>query len=288
MKIEKVKSLGEYVSKVSDLRDTWKMKDTRELWFRGESKVRTTSLQPTLYRPRKNPDVDGAFLPMKPISRLLKIELVLYEEFCRRAVQLCDEKINEDDWDWDSYFLMQHHNAPTRLLDWSDGSLMGLHFATSGKDRDDKNDAIVYVLEPYKLMKRMDALPERKVAKKAWADYVAKHPKADLAGSRWDENYLPSDRKIKLPSLPLLLEFPHFTRRVAAQRSRFMLFGTSHDWLTKEAEHEMSPIRRIDIDAGSIPKIRRDLREGGITEAVIFPDLDGLGRELKQLWEEQI
>jgi hypothetical protein len=288
MKIEKVKSLGEYVSKVSELRDAWKTRDDRELWFRGESKIRPTSLQPTLYRPRKNPDIEGAFLPMKPISRLLKIELALYEEFCRRAVQLCDEKINEDDWEWDSYFLMQHHNAPTRLLDWSDGSLMGLHFATSGKDRDDKSDAIVYVLEPYKLMKRMDALPQRKAAKNAWADYVAKHPKADLTKGSWDENYLPSDRKIKLPSLPVLLEFPHFTRRVAAQRSRFMLFGTSHDWLTKEAEHETSPIRGIAIDAGSIPKIRRDLREGGITEAVIFPDLDGLGRELKQLWEEQI
>ena len=38
---------------------------------------------------------------------------------------------------------------------------------------------------------------------------------------------------------------------------------------------------------GCIPAIRTELRDGGITESVIFPDLDGLGREIHQLWEEQ-
>lgn len=287
MNVTKIASLGEYLAKVSELRDVWQTKDDRELWFRGESEIRPTTLQPTLYRPRKDPKNIGAYLPLKPISKLLKIELDLYEEFQRRAIQLCDEKINEDDWDWDSYFLMQHHYAPTRLLDWSDGSLMGLHFAIRSKDRDDKKDAIVYVLEPYKLMKRMDALTERKKSKEAWAKYLAKHPDDDLTDDDWDVNYLPSDRGLKLPLLPLLLEFPHFTRRVAAQRSRFMLFGRSHDWLAKEAKKKNSPIHGITIDANSVPKIRRDLREGGVTEAVIFPDLDGLGRELKQLWVER-
>lgn len=28
-----------------------------------------------------------------------------------------------------------------------------------------------------------------------------------------------------------------------------------------------------------------DLKDCGITESVIFPDLDGLGREVKQLWQ---
>jgi hypothetical protein len=31
--------------------------------------------------------------------------------------------------------------------------------------------------------------------------------------------------------------------------------------------------------------IRDELRVYGVTEAVIFPDLDGLGRELNQLWQ---
>ena len=30
-------------------------------------------------------------------------------------------------WEW--YFFMQHYGAPTRLLDWSDGDCLSLHFA---------------------------------------------------------------------------------------------------------------------------------------------------------------
>ena len=33
--------------------------------------------------------------------------------------------------------------------------------------------------------------------------------------------------------------------------------------------------------------IKQQLREAGITESVIFPDLDGLGREMDQLWEDK-
>jgi hypothetical protein len=41
------------------------------------------------------------------------------------------------------------------------------------------------------------------------------------------------------------------------------------------------------VDGKKTKSIRCDLRECGVTESVIFPDLDGLGRELKQLWDER-
>jgi hypothetical protein len=44
----------------------------------------------------------------------------------------------------------------------------------------------------------------------------------------------------------------------------------------------------VTVDADSISKIRMELRDSGVTESVIFPDLDGLGREIKQRWEDRM
>ncbi|MGC1297990.1 MAG: hypothetical protein WA869_23405 [Alloacidobacterium sp.] len=89
------------------------------------------------------------------------------------------------------------------------------------------------------------------------------------------------------PRVPLLLDFPHITRRVAAHRSRFMVFGTEPEpsWLFAELEKADS-LKLITIEPGSIFRIRIELRES-LAESVIFPDLDGLGREMNQLWEER-
>src|SRR5260370_33341611 len=83
------------------------------------------------------------------------------------------------DWDWDTYFLMQHHNGPTRLLDWSDGALMALHFALRNK-ADDSYDARVYVLESYRLSEQLKQLPDVKIVEENWKTYAAKHPSYEL------------------------------------------------------------------------------------------------------------
>jgi hypothetical protein len=84
--------------------------------------------QPGLYRPRD----DGK---RKSVNELLEIDHDLYTEFDRCATQLSLADADAVDDEWDSYFLMQHHGVPTRLLDWSDGSLIALHFAVNKKKR---------------------------------------------------------------------------------------------------------------------------------------------------------
>jgi FRG domain len=280
---DKAKSLGRFVDRVAELRQFWGLPEDKELWFRGERRIYPTILRPQLYRPPMG-------RTLKPVPELLKIENTLYEDFQRCAVQLCNEKVSEEDWDWDSYFLMQHHNAPTRLLDWSDGALMALHFAVREKRNDDTADPIVYVMEPYRLLAELKALPEAELAKKQWKDYVAKHATEDLSEDDWEDAYLPADEEdlteLPMPPLPLLLDFSHITRRIAAQRSRFIVFGTDEAWLAKKFETPDSPIKAITIDGGSCRQIRTQLYDSGITESVIYPDLDGLGREMKQRWED--
>jgi hypothetical protein len=282
---EKIQTLGGFLERVRECRRFWGISESRELWFRGERRQYETILRPQLYRP------PGGGRSMKSVPELLAIENILYEDFKRCAVQLRDHQVSDDDWDWDSYFLMQHHNAPTRLLDWSDGALMALHFAVRNKHADDTNDPVVYILEPYRLLAKMRTRPDTDTAKRLWQEYVAKHPSNDFDADDWEESYLPCDeedaQELSIPRLPLLLEFSHITRRIAAQRSRLILFGTHPDWLAEEFATADSTIQSLRIDTASCRSIRVELRDSGITESVIFPDLDGLGREMKQLWEDR-
>lgn len=97
-------------------------------WFRGEESagwIPGTALQPKLYRN----DFDA--------KMILYHEQEMRVEFRRRGAQLITERQPVDKWEW--YFLMQHYKAPTRLLDWSDAALVGLHFPVSPRGgKDDK------------------------------------------------------------------------------------------------------------------------------------------------------
>ena len=66
-----------------------------------------------------------------------------------------------------------------------------------------------------------------------------------------------------------------------------MIFGTDPDFLTRIEEEKESHLDAIRIAKSAIPRIRQELRDAGITESVVYPDLDGLGLELKQQLETE-
>jgi len=283
MSVRVARSLGGYLQLVAALRRKWKVPAEDELWFRAEDQShQTTRLQPGIYRPR-----DGT--ARKSIGKLLEIEKILYDEFGRCATQLSLSDVNSIDDDWDSYFLMQHHGAPTRLLDWSDGALIALHFAVNKKSRRPKSGSIIYVLNPYWLIDLLDEHPDRKDAEDRWNQYLEEKKPSEMDEDDWERFYLPTDVYAKkspyrMPEIPMLWDSPHVTRRFAAQRSRFMIFGTDPLWLVKEEKKRGSQLVPITLPRSSINKIRQELKDAGITESVVYPDLDGLGRELKQEW----
>lgn len=283
MSQQSANSLSSYLAAVARIRKRWKVPRRDELWFRAEdARHRKTRLQPGLYRPRES----GL---RKSVNTLLKLENELYEEFQRCASQLSDAKLTSTDWEWDSYFLMQHHGVPTRLLDWTDSALIALHFAIRDKQVPPKGGAIIYVLNPYWLIKKINSNDEFKRAKERWKEYAKKD--SSVEEGDWDRLYLPADEddfKEKLldtPAIPMLVDSPHVTRRIAAQRSRFMIFGTDPLWLSSHLGRKASHLISISIPATFISRIRQQLRDAGVTESVVFPDLDGLGRELKQRWQ---
>ena len=259
--IDAPQNLGEYLRTVRDIRKHWGLPEHKELWFRGEDgEYGSTRLRPKLYRPPGRQ-------ALKSVADLLDIEDHLFEDFRRCAGQLCDVK-PEDDWDW--YSLMQHHGVPTRILDWTDGALIGLHFAIR-RPGDSNGRAVVFVLDPYRLLDQLNLLPDYTNARKAWKEYCLRNSTEDP--DEWDLAYLPDDEEGRkdtpLPGAPLLSDTYQISRRIAGQRSRFMMFGTDPSWISDLADQSDSPIKAIFIDAAAIRLMTHELRDAGITESVI-------------------
>lgn len=278
----KIDSLSSYLAAVAKIRKFWRVPKQNELWFRAEdARYKRTKLQPGLYRPRPS----GL---RKSVNALLELENKLYEEFQRCSAQLSDAKLTSNDWEWDSYFLMQHYGVPTRLLDWSDSALIALHFAIRDKSIPPKGGAVIYVLDPYWFLDVTKDSDDHKHAEKRWTQYA--NTDNSVESRDWDRLYLPADEDdlkdplLATPTSPILFDSPHVTRRIAAQRSRFMLFGTNPMWLGDHLGQPESHLESISIPAPAISRIRQQLRDAGITESVVFPDLDGLGRELRDSW----
>ncbi len=261
-----VESVEDYLKQVRRIRDEWESADKFwKPWFRGQS-CESWDLKPQLYR---RDDIT--------LEEALDDEEEFRLEFERRGLQLVsDEKIPKTDIEW--YFLMQHYGAPTRLLDWTDGALMGLFFAAvprfNKRDPDRKKDAAVWVLDP-------DWLNKQTTTKKDDIEGVAL-PDWDIIREYLPEKFEKRDFRRKYP---LAIDPTHIARRLAVQRSRFTIHGSVFRGLEETAARSKHPrLRKIIVARKSVRPIRKDLETCGISNTTLFPDLLGLGLELRRLW----
>lgn len=85
-------------------------------------------------------------------------------------------------------------------------------------------------------------------------------------------------------AIPIAVRTVAISERVSAQHGVFTLFGTDRDGL-ENLSGETSMLRCLDVDPNAVERIQDELRQAGVTAATIFPDLDGLCRSLKFVWE---
>lgn len=237
--------------------------EEKELWFRGQSEF-DLGLIPKFWRPE--------------YRRADEAEMRL--EFMSVGFPLTNNTDSGNDWYW--YFLMQHYGCPTRLLDWTTSPLVALYFALRNPK---EHDAAVWVIDPWRWNRAHvkdlygPAIPGWKETEPyllKLEDAFDSDLKENQTGKKW----------------PMAIEPPHIDRRIAAQGSKFLMFGKEKDMLDSPAinnNHEKKGkhaiVDRITIPRKEAESLLSELNTLGVNQRSLFPDLEGLGQYIAWEWK---
>lgn len=240
------------ITSVADLLVALKSQTPKEgmVWFRGQS-VSAWPLVPSLARKAKD----------------LKAETALLKRFMQNAVPHL-ERLPVDEWEW--MFMMQHHRAPTRLLDWSESPLTGLYFAVN-EDKHLKKDAAVWCLDPIALN-----------GDEARIGFRFKNEIPAFGMDKVLNSYLPSlvDESTNVMSAVAIVG-PRNTARMAAQLGVFTINHRDHKPV--EALGKANHVWRWIVPAGAKADLRKELALLGFTALTLFPELDRVADLAKEL-----
>ena len=172
---------------------------------------------------------------------------------------------------------MQHFGVPTRLLDWTENPFIGLYFAlTAAVDSlagtDAASDAALWILDPQR-----------------WNQHALRHMSytggpLSILDARL-KGYEPRQLYETMPADPVAIYGAHNSPRIVAQRRAFTIFGKSNDAMELLYEQSGFPegsLLEIGIPKDRLRTLAEDILRIGYTDSVLFPDLDGLAREIKR------
>jgi hypothetical protein len=195
--------------------------------------------------------IDVKKLPNPYVGGWRTIEYDLLNRFMKHAVRyITREPKNKIEW----MINAQHHGVPTRLLDWSTNPLKALFFAVENPNHD-KIDGIVYAFHPSAQRSTSDGLGEEE----------------ELVLTAFNSAFI--------------------NDRIAAQEGCFTIFPFANkmedDDLSEEIKgfQPQDKVASIDIfiiEAESKAKIRKQLNMLGISDATMFPDLDGVAKDIRR------
>lgn len=225
-------------------------------WFRGEGNYDEYKLRPSLLRHREV--VNGSLNPMDLEDRLR----AKFEQTSPPFLQ--SQPQSKFDW----LFLQQHFGVPTRLLDWTENPFIALYFAlstsTAGKT------PCLWTLDPLAWTKKslnnpnLPRIPE---------------PKDSAAA-----NFLEGLRDQLAPRTdPIAIYANHSNSRIVAQRGVFTIFGVGNTPM-EDIAYAKDCLHCYVIEQTLKEALFKKLNSIGYTHSVIYPDLSGLGMEIKTLF----
>ena len=229
--------------------------------YRGQSKS-NWDLVPSFHRNFES-------IPLPKTEELLRIEMQAGKDFFSQAhLHLSPNLASIAKNALAAWMLMQHHNAPTRLLDWTSSPYVAAYYACC--DNIEKNGA-VWILHGGILHEQMKD-----------AYNVGSVPPDDP-----QEDYFiqPNSTEEVFFATPIFK-----TDRMVAQQGLFTvcrnISGDQHkiisDVLAKSEEGGIHFLKTI-IPHDQKVEFLRKLRAMNITANSLLPGLDGLGRSVKEL-----
>jgi len=232
------------------------------LWHRGCPDFKNDEQSPGLFRHPKTKD----------IKSLLTLEMDMLSRFRQRSIPFVDRPL--DDY-WERLFFMQHFRIPTRLLDWTENPFIALYFALTSKRESGTEDSAVWMLDPVAWNRKS-------------LDHITfKNGILSTDDSRLD--YLkPGAESVTMNADAIAIYGFHNTARIVAQRGVFTIFGKDIAPLEKtyvKRAYPQDSLLKVRLPKDDKAKLLKSLFQIGFTHSVVFPDLEGLAKEMKNFFE---
>lgn len=274
--------------------------------FRGQSDIEY-DLRTSLIRliEEQGEDADNP-----PIEEYENIESHLLRNFSKYAHQ---EVPNQSVWHLLS--VAQHHELPTRLLDWTYSPLVAAHFATENTRKFD-SDGVIWRIDHAKAHKELPSeltnvletensnvftvdmldggiesiLEQREETNKSNITYYSTGTGAKISAKSENTSIsFPSLRDSltdfdELGEFVVFFEPPSLDERIVNQSALFSVMPGPSLRLDEWLEENPEVGEKIIIPAELKPQIRDHLDQANITERVLFPGLDGLANWLKRYY----
>jgi hypothetical protein len=204
------------------------------------------------------------------------VENYMLQEFKRRAFHyLTAERIPNDEHKMEWLALLQHHGAPTRLLDWTRSPYVAAFFALEATDPGDKdNHCAIWVINATWLQNI--SLDRLKSLGRSFG--AAKTPEF------WKPDYLNAVLNEPVEGVYPVRPF-RMNERLAIQQGLFIASGDPSKGFESHLESYLTTPKTNRIWKVEIPKRDRldalqDLRWMNISKTTLYPGIDGFVQSL--------
>ena len=202
----------------------------------------------------------------------------LFRKFKRQSEQFLEHiPAQENYMEW--FALMQHHGAPTRLLDWTHSFFVALYFAIAELEND--QDGELWALDTKYLNRRIGKLFPKKSDRRCAED----DPNAQVHNNFERMFMLHKPRQFVCAMNPY-----RFNTRLIIQQGVFLCPGDITEPFARNLEDHFPSQKKLDEHL-RVFRIRKKARcelmqvlfRMTVGEASLFPGLDGFARSLKDM-----